>query len=192
MFRLDNVLEDWATRYKPLSHDMAAGSKKKTFFRVTMIDEDNYVVRNFNTLSSPCMAYATHIDAELQQNVNRISYRHVIYFLVKQNTAPQKTPHTDETAATEARYETDGMVQDLLAWLFDLKQKASNGDKSFTSPLFSLTDKATREGLRGLQLDTANWATLPVHWNGWQVCGLSIEQIVPRDLCINPEKYITE
>ena len=38
MFRLDNVLEDWATRYKPLSHDMAAGSKKKTFFRVTMID----------------------------------------------------------------------------------------------------------------------------------------------------------
>jgi len=192
MFRLDYILEDWATRYKPLSHDMAEKAQRKTFFRVTMIDEDNYVVRNFNTLASPCMAYATHIDAEMLQNTNRISYRHVIYFLVKQDTEPQKTAHTDEMAATEARYDTDELVQDLLAWLFDLQHKAGTGDRSFSSPLFSLTDRATREGLRGLQLDTANWATLPMHWNGWQVCGLSIEQIVPRDKCINPEKYITD
>jgi hypothetical protein len=26
--------------------------------------------------------------------------------------------------------------------------------------------------------------------NGWQICGLTIEQIAPRLLCVNAERYV--
>lgn len=203
MFRFDNILEHWATIYRPLSHDPSAHSKHRTFFRISMIDADSYFVRNFNTQPSPAMAYATHIDAELAaQNPKATSYRHVIYFLVKQAAGNlSKTAITDEMSATEARFYTDEMVQDLLAYLFILKGIA--GGKSApadAAPVLSSVpgtpvsgfDKETREALRGLQLDQAHWGTLPVTLNGWHVCGLTIEQISPRQLCITPNKYITD
>ena len=31
--RIDNVIEQWATIYKPISHDPTRGSKQKRFFR---------------------------------------------------------------------------------------------------------------------------------------------------------------
>ena len=201
MFRLDNILEDWATAYRPLSHQKQRDTKHRTFFRISMIDGNSEFVRNFTTTPSPAMAYATHIDAELaQQNPKAVSYRHVIYFMVKQAEGGRsKTIATDEDAATEARFEADEMVQDLLAYLFSLKSLAAG--KTLTPEQQSrlsacsvssntiAANPETREGLRGLQLDGAHWGTLPVYLNGWQICGLTIEQISPRLLCINPEKY---
>jgi hypothetical protein len=106
-------------------------------------------------------------------------------------------------AATEARFQTDQMVQDLLAVLFTLKGMA--GGKSAPSEVAgglsaeviaflrdTVADPDYREGLRGLRLDEAHWGTLPTMLNGWQVCGLTIEQTVPRLLCINSERYVQE
>lgn len=118
MFRLDNILERWAELYKPLSHSV----ESKKFFRISMIDAQSYFIRNYNMMDGVALAYATHIDAELaQQNPKAINYRHVIYFLSKQQNAQDKTDVTDEDAATEARFLTDEMVQDLLAVLWAMK-----------------------------------------------------------------------
>ncbi len=214
MFRLDNILERWAELYRPLSHngDLAAGSASggspagtQSFFRISMIDANSYFVRNFNTLGNTCMAYATHVDAEMnKQNPKQISYRHVIYFLVKQPAGTlSKTQITDELGATEARFSTDDMVQDLMAVLFTLKGMA--GGKTLSPSVLSglpaemvafLRDTAAdpdyREGLRGLHLDEAHWGTLPAMFNGWQICGLTIEQVTPRLLCVNPNRYVKE
>lgn len=191
MFRLDNVLEQWATIYRPLQHDPAAKSTHKTFFRISMIDGQSYFIRNFATQPSPCMAYATHVDAEMEKNPKFINYRHVVYFLVKQQTAAGKTDVTDEMAAADARYDTDEMVQDLLAFLSLMKTAADNGKNAFEigEHSFPIT-KDERQGWRGLQIDGAHWGTLPTHFNGWQICGLTIEQLQPRQLCITPTKYI--
>ena len=150
------------------------------------------------------MAYATHIDAELaQQNPKLISYRHVIYFMVKQEAGNlSKTQLTDELGATEARFRTDAMVQDLLAVLFMLKSlcggKSIPPDTAAALPqdmqqfLHHISaDAQYHEGLRGLQLDGAHWGTLPTTLNGWQLCGLTIEQLNPRTLCVNPERYVS-
>ena len=191
MFRLDNVLEKWATIYRPLQHDPAAKSTHKTFFRISMIDAQSYFIRNFATQPSPCMAYATHVDAEMEKNPKFINYRHVVYFLVKQQNAAGKTDVTDEMAAADARYDTDEMVQDLLAFLSLMKTAADNGKNVFEvgEHSFPIT-KDERQGWRGLQIDGAHWGTLPTHFNGWQICGLTIEQLQPRQLCITPTKYI--
>ena len=202
MFRLDNILERWAELYTPLSHTKDG---KKSFFRIGMIDANSYFVRNFNTCPPSCMAYATHVDAEInKQNPKQLSYRHVVYFLQKQPAGTlSKTQITDEEGATEARFHTDDMVQDLIALLAALKGMV--GGKSLPATVLSglpadmlqfLRDTAAdpqyREGLRGLQIDEAHWGTLPTMLNGWQICGLTIEQTVPRLLCVNQERYVQE
>lgn len=191
MFRLDNILEKWAEIYRPLQHDPAAKSTHRTFFRISMIDAQSYFVRNFNTQPSPCMAYATHVDADMERNQKSISYRHVIYFLVKQQNAAGKTDVTDEMAAADARYDTDEMVQDLLAFLSQMQTAAGNSQNELKigQHTFAIT-KDERQGWRGLQIDGAHWGTLPTHFNGWQICGLTIEQLQPRLLCVTPTKYI--
>ncbi len=202
MFRLDNLLERWAELYTPLSHTKDG---QKSFFRISMMDANSYFVRNFNTCPPSCMAYATHVDAEInKQNPKQISYRHVIYFLQKQPAGTlSKTQITDEEGATEARFHTDDMVQDLIALLAALKGMV--GGKSLPADVISglpadmlqfLRDTAAdpqyREGLRGLQIDGAHWGTLPTMLNGWQICGLTIEQVAPRLLCVNQERYVQE
>jgi len=200
MFRLDNLLERWAELYTP-----TASGKHPAFFRISMIDANSYFVRNFNMVPPTCIAYATHVDAEMnKQNPKQLSYRHVVYFLKKQPAGTlSKTQITDELGATEARFQTDDMVQDLIAVLSAMKGMA--GGKSLPADVTAalpadmlafLRDTAAdpdyREGLRGLHLDEAHWGTLPTMLNGWQICGLTIEQTVPRLLCVNPERYVTE
>ena len=202
MFRLDNLLERWAELYTPLSHTKDG---QKSFFRIGMIDANSYFVRNFNTCPPSCMAYATHVNAEInKQNPKQLIYRHVIYFLQKQPAGTlSKTQITDEEGATEARFHTDDMVQDLIALLAALKGMV--GGKSLPATVLSglpdemlqfirdtAADPQYREGLRGLHIDEAHWGTLPTMLNGWQICGLTIEQTVPRLLCVNPERYIKE
>lgn len=201
MFRLDNILERWAELYRPLRHDAAA---HKTFFRISMIDAQSYFIRNYNVQPSPCMAYATHIDAEMaQQNPKAITYRHVIYFLCKQQNAQGKTDVTDEDAATEARFQTDDMVQDLLAVLWTMKGMANGkthpatvlGGSSAEIRAFleeTAADPQYREGFRGLKLEEAHWGTFPAPISGWQLCGLTIEQTAPRLLCVNQERYVSK
>ena len=226
MFRLDILLERWAELYRPLSHNgvattpvgsatTPAGSattpggfpsgSRKSFFRIGMIDAQSYFMRNFSSMAGACMAYATHVDAEInKQNPKALSYRHVIYFLIKQPAGTLATNQvTDEIGPTEARFQTDDMVQDLLAVLFAMKSVANgknlpsisregHGGGSEVRAFIEDTasDPAYREGLRGLLLEEAHWGTLPPVLNGWQICGLTIEQIVPRLLCVNAERYV--
>lgn len=207
MFRLDNILERWAELYTPLSHNSPSDDGKgtrKTFFRISMIDAQSYFVRNYNMMSGCAMAYATHVDAELaQQNPKAVSYRHVIYFLAKQQNAQGKTDVTDEDAATEARFLTDNMVQDLLAVLWTMKGMTggksipANAVSGLPADVLQFIERTARdpeysEGLRGMQLEQAHWGTLPAQMNGWQLCGLTIEQVSPRFLCVNAEKYVKD
>ncbi len=211
MFRLDNILERWAELYTPLSHKMASGASgangtsassiKNTFFRISLIDGNSPFIRNFASQPSPCMAYATHVDAEIsKQTIKSIIYHHAIYFLAKQQNADGKTDVTDDNAATEARFLTDIMVQDLLAFLFALKAIANGKtisdeiadslpDDFLAFMQTTAADPQYREGLRGLQLEDAHWGTLPTYLNGWQICGLTIDQVTPRHICLNSARY---
>jgi hypothetical protein len=198
-FRLDTILEQWAQVYTPLSHDPDPLKKHRTFYRVGMIDQNSEFVRNFQTCASPAMAYATHIDAEMsKQSPKAISYRHVVYFMVKQAAGSlSKTLATDEEGAADARFQTDGMVQDLLAYLFTLRslvggKRPSADQMQVIEHIFQGTpqfDPATRNGINGLRLEEAHWGTLPVMFAGWHICGLTIEQLQSRDLCIVPSRY---
>lgn len=171
MYRFDNLLEDWAVSYKPLSHNKARGSKDRCFYRVDTINAESDFVRNYATAKSPAMAYATNLDAKIGKNANAIEYTHTIYFLVKQSGSGLSKKALDDKDATECKYASDELVQDLLAFLMEKKR--------------------TVAALKGLDIEGAEWATIPVKYNGWWICGLELTQYVQRQLCVNPEKYNT-
>lgn len=187
MFRLDNTLERWATAYKAIAHDPAANSKHRTFFRMSSVDDNSFFARNYATQPSPSMGYVTHVDGEMDRTMKSASYRHVIFFFIKSD---QKNLDPVEMKATDARYYGDELVQAVLAFLDRMQSAANNGKQEVKvrNTTFYITADE-RQGWRGLQLDSANWATIPSKYDGWQIMGLAINQMVPRQLCIIDENY---
>ena len=195
MFRFDNILEQWASQYKPLSHQPRVHEGRRTFYRIDTINGNNEFVQNYNMAPSPCMAYSALIDASLNRANNKtISYRHSIYFMVKQ-CPPANNNKSVLNDEIEAKYDADELVQDLLAFLFALKSAAVAMNAGSTVPSTLAGQMAAtlpadeRKAVVGLQLDAAEWGTLPMRYNGWWICGLEIEQVVPRNLCVVTERY---
>ena len=63
---ISNVLEHWATIYKPLFHDpISKKLEEQSFFRIRDIDEENIFSRNANIIHSPCMLYRVVNSGEL-------------------------------------------------------------------------------------------------------------------------------
>lgn len=191
MFQLDQVLEYWATIYKPIAHDPAAKSKDKRFFRIQEIDLQSEWSRNMNTIDKPCLLFRNAVEAEIdKQNPKRINYFWGVYLAIKQKGVPNNA--VDELGAADCKRRLNEMTIDLLAWLFDLQTKANGGVRNVSNPFFSLSDRETREGLRGLRLEQTSWWSTPVHLAGWWLMGIELHGLDPRLLCVNQEKYISE
>lgn len=186
IFRLDNIIEHWATIYEPISHDQARNSKDRRFFRVKNIAQDNEWMRNVATIKSPCLIYQVGIDAQANAN-NRANYLHTLYFASKAVARSlAKIAKSDDDCATDQQYLMDEMAQDLLAYLHKLRD--NSGKCPVTGRLF---DNSAVNALRGLKLDTAEWASIPVKYNEWHLLGVNIQQITPTVQCINKVKYRT-
>lgn len=184
-FRFDDILEQWAMCYKPISHNPERNSKEKAFYRIKTINMENELMRNQNMAKSPAMAYSVIVDGEAKGK-GTISYEHTIYFFSRAvSHSLAKTAKQDENIGIDQQQLMDEMVQDLLAYLWELK---STGRDPITGQVY---DASTVKSLRGLDLEKANWATIPnvVKFGEWHIMGLQIEQIVPRQLCINKAKY---
>lgn len=182
--RFDNILEHWAEIYRPISHNPAKGSKQKAFYRIDTINTQNEFVRNVNTAASPALAYSSLIDAELRGSQKGVHYRHTMYFLAKQpQVSLAKSAKQDDDNASALKFEMDEWVNDLITWLSVVRR---TGLCPITQQRFSDVDI---QALRGLDIDNASWATVPMMYNGWWVLGLEIDQYAPRSLCVVEERY---
>lgn len=208
MVRLDRLFETWASAYLPIGHVPGGDAKKKAFYRVNALTMENEFVRNINTAKSPAMAYCTLVDAEtLRDNDKVVSYKHTIYFMLKQTSAGMKTtPKTDDEATCECKADLDEICQDFLAFLADIRAVASRGEKTYIIGLGSqcnlhediamipdenyihISDDV-RNTLRGIDLTTVVWGSLPQFKNGWWVFAFQFEVKEPRRLCVDVNKY---
>lgn len=181
---IDQIIERWAEEYKTLSHNPAKGSKDCAFFRIKSINQENYVTRNHNTVHSPLLCYSIVVDAERQNNV--ISYQHVLYFMSRAVAQTRtRTAKDDEDLGIDQQQLMDEMVQDLLAWLGEVKR---TGKDPITGEQF---DTPTMLNMRGLLLDSAHWASNAsvVKYGEWHIMGLIIEQNSPFNRCVTLTKY---
>lgn len=191
MFELDKVLEYWATIYKPISHDPAAKSKDKGFFRIQEIDLQSEWSRNMNTIDKPCLLFRMAEDGSVNnENINRLDRFWGFYLAVKQKGTPNNV--VDELGAADCKRDLMKMTAALIAWITRLQTWANNGRTDVSNPFFSLSDKETREGVRGLRMQKTAFWTTPVHLNGWWLMGVELYGIDPRPLCVNAEDYVSE
>lgn len=172
-FRMDEYLEAWAQIYKPLLHNPKRGSADKRFFRMDSINRLEDFAVSLTKVKSPAMGVVTQIDASLDGHQARfLRYTHRAFFFVKQAVPSAGQGIVDELSAAEAKVEGQNLALDLLAYLEN--------------------DKKTNLRLKGLDIDTATIFTVPQKFNGWWPTEFVIEQLVPRTLCVNPEKYISK
>lgn len=172
MFRMDEYLEKWACKYIPLSHQPETGSKGQRFYRIDAITSVAPFLANLVNAKSPSMAYITQVDAVLAGQGEKFLMReHRVFFFVKQQGVNVQNGVTEELAATDAKIEGAEMAQDLLAWLYNDWRKNRNKE------------------LEGIDFKGAAIFTTPQQFNGWWPTEVTFSQLVPRNLCVNQEKY---
>lgn len=169
--RMDEYLERWAEKYKPISHVAGGGSKEKRFYRISSITSLQSFAANLVNAKSPSMAYVTQVDATLGgQGDKFLLLTHKVFIFVKQEGQTIQNSAMEEAAATEAKLLGSEIAQDLLAYIYNDKR---NGN----------TD------LAGIDFKGSVIFTTPMQFNGWWPTEVTFNEIVSRHLCVNPEKY---
>lgn len=181
MFRFDNILEHWASIYKPISHRSDPTQKHNAFYRVDVIDQRSSFVCNFNTACSPAIAFITRLDANFNGPRRSATYTYGFYLMIKQEDGGMKqSPVQADNEAAECKAALSDMLEDLLVYLSRLKRLAQNG---------GVSDKEYAAGLAGLQLDNVSCATVPERYNNWWLLGVQIDSFVMSRNCIVEERY---
>lgn len=168
---MDEYLERWAEKYKPISHVPNAGSKEKRFYRISAITSMPDFTAKIVNAKSPSLAYVTMVDGTLGgQSEKFIMLTHRVFILIKQQGAVLQNGVAEDIAATDAKLLGAEIAQDLLAYIYNDKK---NGNKD----------------LAGIDFKGSVIFTTPQMFNGWWPTELTFNEIVSRNLCVNPEKY---
>lgn len=169
--RMDEYIEKWASIYKPISHMPNAGSKEKRFYRIDAITSIPSFAANLINAKSPSVGYVTQVDDTLGGQGDKFLLRtHRVFVFVKQQGVNLQNGVTEELAATDAKLLGEEIAQDLFAYIYNDKK---NGNKD----------------LAGVDFKGSVIFTTPQQFNGWWPTELTFNEIISRNLCVNPEKY---
>lgn len=172
MFRMDEYLERWASKYKLLSHHPEAGSKGKRFYRIDAITSVPSFLANLANAGQVSLAYVTQFDAVLAGQGEKFLMReHRVFVLVKQQGVDVQNGVTEELAAADAKAVGAEVAQDLLAYIYNDQKRNGNKD------------------LEGIDFKGAAIFSTPQMFNGWWPTEVTFSQLMKRNLCVNPEKY---
>lgn len=169
MFRFDNYCEEWATKFKLIQHNPKRGSLDKAFYRMDSFSKIIPLCANLTTRKNIAMAVVTKIDADAEGKNNKF-FRFVLtaFILVKQKEAT--SPSDQELYAAEAKALGFEIAEKFLAHIEN--------------------DKQTNPELKALNLDQASIFTDDVIYGKWWATEIMIENVSPRNLCVNAEDYV--
>lgn len=167
ILRFDRIVEEWATKYKPMLHDGSANSKNKRYFGLGSITSIPDFVKTLPANLSPAVGCVTHLDGDIKSGKFMYpSYK--IYFFVKCVSPVGK----DALKEADTKAECLDHAIEFIAWI--LNERTVNN----------------RKELNHIDLDNIDYGTRGPLFDNWYACELYLKNIdfVPR--CINPEKYI--
>ena len=173
--RIDNLIEQWATIYKPILHDPKKGSKQRRFFRFDSLDKAIDVTSSFTGFKTPVCGVVTQFDGMSRGKLMELE---VIVFIFTKQAAPRSNASDAELTAADAKYLGADIANDLWVWLRE--QKRLHG----TSP------KDEMYWLNGMDLDNIAIMSYPVMLNDWWPTTLEIKLNVPRQTCVDESKYL--
>ena len=172
--RIDNLIEQWAIIYKPISHDPTRGSRNKRFFRFDNLDKAIDVTSQFTTFKTPVCGIVTQFDG---MSRGKLMEMEVVVFVFVKQSVPRSDIQGAELAAVDAKMIGADICNDLWIWLSEQKKKAGNDPKG------------EYYWLNGLDLDSIAIMSYPVMLNDWWPTTLEMKVKVPRRTCSDSSKY---
>lgn len=172
--RIDNLIEQWAIAYKPISHDPTRGSKQRRFFRFDSLDKAIDVTSQFTTFKTPVCGIVTQFDGLSR---GKLMEMEIAIFIYTKQLSPRSDAQGAELAAADAKMLGADICNDLWIWLSEQKKANERNPKS---ELY---------WLRGLDIDNVNIMSFPVMLNDWWPTTLELKCQVPRQTCIDASKY---
>ena len=188
---ISNVLEHWATIYKPLSHNPTSKKlEEQSFFRIRYIDLENIFSRNANIVHSPCMLYSVLSTGEFQ-SAGKMMVSHQVWFLTKVKDSPQTLGRYDGAKIEQASVYLMDYCKDLVSWMVEVKRKrvCPVTGRSFAD------DPVIMSELQSIDISTISCGLIGELYSGqWLVAGVDWKSLQPlyKFGCGGNDKYITK
>lgn len=186
-----NILEHWATIYKPLSHKPESGRlEDQSFFRIRYIDLENIFSRNANIIHSPCMLQSVINTGEFL-SAGKMAVSHQIWFLAKVKDTPQTLGRFDGQRMEQTAEELMEYCKDLVSWLTEVKR---TGKCPITGRTFN-EDPVILAELQSIDISTVSCGLIGELYAGqWLVAGVDWKSLQPlyKFGCGGNGKYITQ
>jgi hypothetical protein len=172
---ISNVLEHWATIYKPLSHKSDSGRlEDQSFFRIRYIDLENIFQRNANIIHSPCMLQSVISTGEFSTS-NKMLVSHQIWFLAKVKDTAQTLGRFNGEKLEQTSEDLMDYCKDLVSWLVEVKRtgkcpvtgRSFAEDSVILAELQSIDVSSITCGLIG-ELYAGQWLVAGVDWKNVQ------------------------
>ena len=188
---ISNVLEHWATIYKPLSHNPTSKKlEEQSFFRIRYIDLENIFSRNANIVHSPCMLYSVLSTGEFQ-SAGKMMVSHQVWFLTKVKDSPQTLGRYDGAKIEQASADLMEYCKDLVSWMVEVKRK---GVCPVTGRSFA-DDPVIMSELQSVDISSISCGLIGDLYSGqWLVAGVDWKSLQPlyKFGCGGNDKYITK
>lgn len=187
---ISNILEHWATIYKPLSHKPESGRlEDQSFFRIRYIDLENIFSRNANVIHSPCMLQSVTTTGELR-DAKKVEVSHQVWMLSKVKDSAQMLGRFDGLKLEQAANDLVEYCEDLVSWLLEVKRtgKCPRTNRSFADDAQLLAE------LKAIDADSISYGVVPDLYSGqWLIAGVDWRSTKPlyRFGCNGSGKYIT-
>ncbi len=186
---ISNVLEHWATIYKPLSHNPTSKKlEEQSFFRIRYIDLENIFSRNANIVHSPCMLYSVLSTGEFQSS-GKMMVSHQVWFLTKVKDSPQTIGRYDGAKIEQASADLMDYCKDLVSWMVEVKRK---GVCPITGRSFA-DDPVIMSELQSIDISSISCGLIGDLYSGqWLVAGVDWKSLQPlyKFGCGGNDKYI--
>ena len=187
---ISDVLEHWATIYKPLSHRPDTGRlEDQSFFRIRYIDLENIFQRNANIIHSPCMLQSVINTGEFQ-SAGKMTVSHQIWFLAKVKDTAQTLGRFNGESLERASEDLMDYCKDLVSWLVEVKRtgKCPVTNRSFAD------DPVIQAELQSIDVGIISCGLIGDLYAGqWLVAGVDWKSVQPlyKFGCGGNGKYIT-
>jgi hypothetical protein len=166
ILRFDNIVEEWARKYKPMQHDNSANSKNKRYFGLGSVSSIPDFVNTLPKNASPAVGCVTHLEGNLQGKFLYPNYK--VYFFVKCPTMVNKDSLMEANAKAEC---LDHAIK-FIAWLQDQKRVKQ------------------RKELGQIDTENIDYDTRGPLFDNWYACELYIRNIEFAPKCVNPVDYV--
>ena len=186
---ISDILEHWATIYKPLSHDpLSKKLEDKSFFRILDIDEQSEFSRNINSVHSPCMLHRVVSSGELlNEKQARVTYQ--VCFLIKVKDSVDRLGRHDGIKQQQAADELMTMCEDFISYILQLRKHPVcpiTGDSYVSEPQLAMELQAIDKDSFAYGVNPMfrgpNWLLADCYWT-------SIRPLY-NFLCNKEQKYI--